>query len=85
MTDDVPGTHWQDADGFHIDTRGLQPPDPLVAIIGHLDQPSRQGLIHVYLDRDPVYLFPELEARGWHFEYAQATADEVHLILTNKK
>ena len=84
MIDDVPGSHWQDTDGLHIDTRGLQPPDPFVAVIWHLEQPGQQGPINVYLDRDPIYLFPELVARGWQYEYAQADTDEVHLILTNE-
>ncbi len=81
MTDNVPGTHWQDADGLHIDTRGLQPPDPFVAVIWHIEQPGQQGPVTVYLDRNPIYLFPELAERGWSYEYALNTADEVHLIL----
>lgn len=81
MNDDVPGTHWQAADGLHVDTRGLQPPDPFVAIIWHLEQPGQNGPVTAHLDRNPVYLFPELAERGWHYEYALHTPNEVRLIL----
>ena len=81
MNDEVPGTYWQAADGLHIDTRGLPPPEPFVAIIWHIEQPGQTGPITVYLDRNPIYLFPELIERGWCYEYALRTAGEVRLIL----
>ena len=46
MSSDVPGKHWL-ADGrLHIDTRGLGPPDPMVAIVWHISQPGQDGACH---------------------------------------
>ena len=84
MTDDVPGTFWKAADGLHIDTRGLQPPDPMVAILWHLEKPGQTEQVTVYLDRDPIYLFAELAERGWSYEYMKSTESFFCLILRPK-
>lgn len=81
MTNEVPGTVWSAPDGLHVDTRGLMPPDPMVAVIWHLEQPGQFGPVTVYLDRDPIHLLPELNERGWRYEYALRTEDEVQLVL----
>ncbi len=78
---DVPGSHWQAADGLHIDTRGLLPPDPMVAILWHLERPGQFGPVTAHIDRNPVHLFPELHERGWNYEYALETETEVQLVL----
>ncbi|WP_372885293.1 DUF2249 domain-containing protein [Shimia sp.] len=79
--DEVPGSSWQAPDGLHVDTRGLHPPDPLVAILWHLEQVGQSGPVTAHLDRNPVHLFPELAERGWSYDYAKRTATEVQLVL----
>lgn len=81
MSGDVPGSFWQATDGLHVDTRGLQPPDPMVAILTHLEKPGQTGQVTVYLDRDPIYLFPELAERGWSYEYLKSIDSSFCLIL----
>jgi hypothetical protein len=58
---------WQSADGTHIDVRGLDPPEPMVAILTLLESSDISSLI-AHLDRDPIFLYPELDERGWGYE-----------------
>jgi hypothetical protein len=86
MTDGaVPGRHWRDADGLHVDTRGLPPPDPMFAVLWHIEQPGQTGPIIVHLDRFPIHLLPELDARGWGQETASDEPGDVRLILRAKR
>ena len=84
MSDNIAGKFWRSKDGLHIDTRGLQPPDPMVAILSQIEQPDQRGPIIVYLDRNPIYLFPELSERGWVWEIAESDPDAVRIILRAK-
>lgn len=81
MTRGAPGKSWQSDDGLHIDTRGLLPPDPMVAILWHIQQPDQRGPITAYFDRDPIHLFAELAERGWSHEYLARQPGEVRLTL----
>ena len=81
MSDEVPGTYWQDTDGLHVDTRGLGPPDPLIAILWHISQPGQTGPIFAHFDRHPIYLLPELAERGWQHDKTMSDPDNVVLIL----
>ena len=78
----LPGRHWQESDGLHIDVRGLDPPEPMVAILGQLEQPGQTGPVTVHHDRHPVYLFPELAERGWKYTQIPGDPDEVRLLLS---
>lgn len=78
----APGRFWRDADGLHVDTRGLAPPDPLVAVLWHLEQPGQRGPVTAYFDRFPVHLFPELAERGWRHTVLLREAGDVCLLLS---
>jgi len=82
MSANLPGTHWTEQDGLHIDVRGLDPPDPMVAILGQLDQTGQTGPVTVHHDRQPIYLFPELAERGWSCRQIPGEPGEVRLVLT---
>lgn len=58
---------WQGADGTHIDVRGLNPPEPMVAILQLLEG-GEVSAVTAHLDREPVFLYPELDERGWSHE-----------------
>jgi hypothetical protein len=74
---------WCDAQGEHIDVRGLQPPQPLVAIL-HLVRAlgASATAVVVHHDRDPVMLYPELAELGWSAERLPAEPGELRLRLT---
>jgi uncharacterized protein (DUF2249 family) len=47
-----------------LDNRGLQPPEPLVRILDALEHLAAGEVLQAINERDPVFLYPELEARG---------------------
>ncbi len=74
-----PGKAWQAEDGWHVDTRGLQPPDPMVAILWHVE--NTPGPIIAHMDRNPIHLYPELAERGWAGELTSEAPGDTRLIL----
>jgi uncharacterized protein (DUF2249 family) len=54
-----------------VDARGLEPPQPLVAIIEAVENQSKSDKpkqIRALTDRRPQHLYPALEERGWKAE-----------------
>jgi hypothetical protein len=72
---------WADADGMHVDVRGLPPPEPLVAILELVASIHRPAAVIVHHDRDPKLLYPELAEIGWAAERIDAPPGEVRLKL----
>ena len=72
---------WRTADGVHIDVRGLERPRPMIAILSLIDQPGHEGAVIAHLDREPVFLYPELAERGWSYRIVSGEPDEVRLVL----
>jgi hypothetical protein len=73
---------WSDADGEHVDVRGLSPPQPLVAIVRLIEAIDDARAVVAHLDRDPLMLYPELAERGWVAQQVPAPPGEVRLRLT---
>lgn len=59
---------WRAADAVHIDVRGLEPPEPMIAILQAIDSGEVDTALVAHLDRDPIFLYPELDDRGWNHE-----------------
>jgi uncharacterized protein DUF2249 len=72
---------WVEADGVHIDVRGLQPPGPLVAILELVASIRDATPVIVHHERDPQLLYPELAEIGWRAVRLEAKAGEVRLRL----
>jgi uncharacterized protein DUF2249 len=81
-TDSVGARVWREADGVHIDVRGLSPPNPMVAILRLLEQPDCGDVVFVHHEREPVFLFPELTQRGWSYRQVSAAPPELRYRLT---
>jgi len=81
MADEPLGKSWYEAGVLHIDVRGLSPPDPMVAILLHLEKPDQNGPVIVHHFCEPFYFYPELAERGWSHEIVPGDKDEVRLIL----
>lgn len=62
------GRVWRAADALHIDVRGLEAPEPMVMILGLLESPETGSPVIAHLDREPIFLYPELDDRGWAHE-----------------
>jgi hypothetical protein len=82
---------WRTAEGIHLDVRGLEPPQPMVKTLGLIDSGDVSDVLIVHLDREPIFLYPELEDRGWSHELLAATCgdpaceDEVRLRVTRMR
>ncbi|MBI5801257.1 MAG: DUF2249 domain-containing protein [Verrucomicrobia bacterium] len=50
---------------MNVDARGLEPPQPLVAILEVLSCLPEGSELHARTDRRPLHLFPLLEQRGF--------------------
>ncbi|OEJ66180.1 DUF2249 domain-containing protein [Magnetovibrio blakemorei] len=55
---------WRDNDVVHLDLRGLAPPEPMIKVLSEIDGGADYPII-VHLERDPIFLYQELEERGW--------------------
>ena len=75
------GVIWQSGSVVHIDVRALEAPKPLVAILALIDSGAHEGHIVVHHRREPFYLYPELEERGWSYSRLPAPSGEVLLEL----
>lgn len=64
---------WRAGDAVHIDVRGLDPPEPMVAILQAIDSGAVNTVLVAHLDREPIFLYPELDDRGWSHELIQSS------------
>ncbi|MBX5436973.1 MAG: DUF2249 domain-containing protein [Alicyclobacillaceae bacterium] len=70
---------------FHLDNRGLEPPQPMVRVLEFLDgheacQTGELGL-EIWNDRVPAFLFPELEERGYEYDVEDADEGSVRVRI----
>lgn len=54
---------WGDP-AHYLDCTDLDPPQPMVEILGRLETMDEGQVLFALLAREPVFLFPELQARG---------------------
>jgi uncharacterized protein (DUF2249 family) len=50
-----------------LDSRDLSPPEPMVRILAAAEQLGPGETLSALLRREPVFLFPQLEKRGFHW------------------
>ena len=68
---------WTEADGIHIDVRGLSAPQPRVRSID-----DARAVVVGHHDRDPQLLSPELAEIGWSAEIVDGEPGEIRLRLS---
>ncbi|MCB9740744.1 MAG: DUF2249 domain-containing protein [Deltaproteobacteria bacterium] len=56
------------ADAVFLDNRGLEPPMPMVRTLEAYERLAPGERLRIHNDRVPVYLLPQLEARGASYE-----------------
>ncbi|VDC29413.1 DUF2249 domain-containing protein [Pseudogemmobacter humi] len=56
-----------------LDLAGLEPPEPMVRILETVETMEPGSVLFALLDREPMFLFPELATRGheWAGNFAQ--------------
>ena len=52
---------------IQLDNRDLEPPEPMVRILGAAEQLAPGQTLSALLRREPVFLFPHLEKRGFRW------------------
>ncbi len=72
---------WREADGEHIDVRGLAAPAPLIEIL-RLVASAASAAVTVHHDREPHLLYPRLAEIGWVAERIPGDEGEVRLRLS---
>ena len=72
---------WRESGAWHVDVRGLPPPQPLVAVLRLVESVRDATPVIVHHDRDPVLLYPELAERGWTALRIEGEPGEVRLFL----
>jgi len=73
---------WCEAEVAHIDVRGLDAPEPMLAILRLLERPDCGASVIVHHEREPLFLYSELAERGWRHEVVAGELGEVRLLLT---
>jgi uncharacterized protein (DUF2249 family) len=68
------------APSVHLDNRGLQPPEPLMHILDALEHLAPGEVLAAINERDPVFLYPELAARGAAV-HVEKQSDGVYLLI----
>jgi uncharacterized protein (DUF2249 family) len=67
--------------GSMIDVRGLEPPLPMVRVLERLDALEPGGALTVLHERRPMFLYPQLDARGFHHETDEPEPGLVRIII----
>lgn len=81
--DGLPGV-WRDfGAGQELDLRGLEPPEPMVGILGRIEADPGRAPFIVRVPHDPVHLYGELVARGWRGEVLSLEEGNVRLRLAS--
>jgi uncharacterized protein (DUF2249 family) len=64
----------------HLDNRGLLPPEPMMRILDALEHLGAGDVLEALNEREPVFLFPELQARGAAI-HTEKTAQGVRILI----
>lgn len=68
-------------DSSTLDVRGLEPPMPMMQILERLDALEPGGTLTVVHERRPMFLYPQLDARGFHHETDEPEAGVVRIVI----
>jgi uncharacterized protein (DUF2249 family) len=64
-----------------IDVRGLEPPLPMVSVLERLETLAPGQTLVVLHDRRPMFLYPQLEDRGFAHETHEPTPGVVRIVI----
>jgi uncharacterized protein (DUF2249 family)/TusA-related sulfurtransferase len=65
----------------HIDVRELEMPMPMVTILKELETLPQKTMLSVLHRKIPIYLFPEIETRGYLYKVKQIDEDKVQILI----
>ena len=68
-----------------LDVRGLEPPQPLVRVLERLETLGAGERLEVVLDRRPLLLYPQLEARGFTHATDEGMPGVVRVLIARRE
>lgn len=68
-----------------LDVRGLEPPEPMTRILERLDTLEPGVTLDVVHDRHPIFLYPQLDARGFAYETEEEAPGRVRIRIRRGK
>jgi uncharacterized protein (DUF2249 family) len=69
------------AAGSTLDVRGLEPPQPMVAVLERLETLAPGATLTVIHDRRPTFLYPQLDERGFTHRTEEPEPGVVHIVI----
>jgi uncharacterized protein (DUF2249 family) len=73
------------AGALTLDVRGLEPPQPMVLVLERLDTLAPGETLEVHHDRRPLFLYPQLKARGFAHETDEPAPGLVRIRIRHAK
>lgn len=67
--------------GATLDVRGLEPPQPMVAVLGRLERLAPGATLTVIHERRPTFLYPQLDERGFTHETDEPEPGVVRIVI----
>ena len=64
-----------------IDVRGLEPPQPMVAVLERIERLGPGQTLTVVHDRRPTFLYPQIEARGYVHRTDEPEPGVVRIVI----
>ena len=64
-----------------LDVRGLEPPQPMQRVIEEIDRLGAGGELEVHHDRRPMFLYPQLDERGFVHETDEPEPGLVRILI----
>ena len=68
-------------DAATLDVRGLEPPLPMVRVLERLDALEPGGTLTVLHERRPLFLYPQLDARGFRHDTDEPEPGLVRIVI----
>ena len=67
--------------GGTLDVRGLEPPQPMVAVLARIETLAPGETLTVVHDRRPTFLYPQLDERGFTHRTDEPEAGVIRIII----
>jgi uncharacterized protein (DUF2249 family) len=67
-----------------LDVRGLEPPHPMMRVLAAIDRLDPGAVLEVRHDRRPVFLYPQLDDRGFAHETDEPEPGLVRIVIRRK-
>ena len=64
-----------------LDVRGLEPPQPMVRVLEEIDRLGPGAELEVHHDRRPMFLYPQLDERGFTHETDEPDPGLVRILI----